>query len=946
MPVDRRQFLSSVTLATAGLKFIPEAWGLPQENHVPAGESKAYGSGYFGNWIEDEFGLPAFHYTCDQINDPNAVTQVNPGLLSSTEHVHQVGNDRIVALASNYGHVRVRQDEGAPKFLNDFAPERGQFAGGFGYLTDGKAVLSTYYPGNAKVLDRTFGNKVFSTPSFDRIFGIGYFRKKVAGEVYAIDQVIFAPFGDDPVLVSQVTITNHGQSDVNLRWVEYWGCQLYQFSFRGFMQGFAGKSMHELRRDFSNRFEHHFKNLEDGSGMLERKEFLGRDQAEERQFQGMLAYLEKNPNSFLTAPDKNAPKQADFDDLNPAQTFLVSLDGPAEGMTTNGKDFFGAGGVNNPSGLGRNLDGNLSKTGPESALLLERRINLKPGESRTLTFLYGYLPSGADLDALATKYRRGAQTALAESSREWKKKGMRFSTESEPWVEREVTWNYYYLRSGLTYDNFFHQHILSQASIYQYVMGFQGAARDPLQHVLPFLFSDPEIVKEVLRYTLKEVRPDGSIPYGIVGHGMPMPTTSDNSSDMPLWLLWAVSEYVLATRDVRFLDSDVLPVYGQQERASVRALLARCYKHLIDDVKTGEHGLMRMLHDDWNDALVPGWVPQSSLDECVQKSESVLNSAMAAYVFDCYALLLIYAGDEERSVSLIRRKAEEHRSAVRQQWTGKWFRRAWLGPTQGWLGEKGMWIEPQPWAIIGRIASEEQTPILVKAIDEELRRASPIGAVQLNDSPDRIAHGVWKMEPGTQVDGGVWPSLNQTLIWALAAADGTMAWDEWKKNSFARHAEVYPEVWYGTWSGPDVLNSASSKKPGETTGGAPFGWTDFPVLNMHTHACPLYSLAKLLGLEFTAAGVVLAPRLPLSSFRFDSPLLGLIKSARGYEGWYNPSARNTWSVRLALLPEELKRLQRIEVNGNRIHARVVDGVVEMRGLGGEGSPLRWSVVSG
>ncbi len=202
------------------------------------------------------------------------------------------------------------------------------------------------------------------------------------------------------------------------------------------------------------------------------------------------------------------------------------------------------------------------------------------------------------------------------------------------------------------------------------------------------------------------------------------------------------------------------------------------------------------------------------------------------------------------------------------------------------------------------------------------------------------------MEPGTQVDGGVWPSLNQTLIWALAAADGTMAWDEWKKNSFARHAEVYPEVWYGTWSGPDVLNSASSKKPGETTGGAPFGWTDFPVLNMHTHACPLYSLAKLLGLEFTAAGVVLMPRLPLSSFRFDSPLLGLIKSARGYEGWYNPSARNTWSVRLALLPEELKRLQRIEVNGNRIHPRITDGVVEMRGLGGEGSPLRWSVVSG
>src|SRR6266852_9776012 len=194
MPVDRRQFLSSVALTTVGLKFMPDAWGLAAENHAPACESKAYGSGYFGNWIEDEFGLPAFHYTCDQINDPKAVTHVNPGLLSPTEHIHQVGNDRIVAIASNYGHVRVRQDEGAPKFLNDYAPERGQFAGGIGYLTDGKSVLSTYYPGNAK--------------TFDRTFGIGYFRKKVAGGDYAIDHVIFAPFGDDPVLVSQVTIVN------------------------------------------------------------------------------------------------------------------------------------------------------------------------------------------------------------------------------------------------------------------------------------------------------------------------------------------------------------------------------------------------------------------------------------------------------------------------------------------------------------------------------------------------------------------------------------------------------------------------------------------------------------------------------------------------------------------------------------------------------------------
>src|SRR5215472_16564416 len=654
MPVNRRQFLEDGALAVAAWKLRPEA-GAQKPSGTGTGNHPTYGSGYFGGWIEDEWGLPAFEYRCDQINDTKARTDLNPGILGASEHIHQVGNDRIVAVASNYGHVRVRQDEGAPKFLNDYAPERGYFGGGFGYLTDGNATLSTLYPGNAK--------------SFDRIFGIGYFRKKVSGGAFQIDQIVFAPFGNDPVLVSQVTVTNSGPAEANLRWIEYWGCASYQFSFRAFFTVFAGKSLHDWRRDFGTRFAHHVRALENGSGLLETKEFLGPDEALERPFQAAVANIEKRGNPFLTAPQKDVPRNADFEDLNPPRTFLVSLDGPADRMSSDGKDFFGAGGAANPSGLGRELGGDLSQTGPETALLLERKFSLHPGESRTLSFLYGYVVSGVDLDDLVTKYRRSSSQAFHESSQQWKRRALGFTTSEAPWAEGEVVWNYYYLRSGFTYDDFFHQHAISQGGIYQYVMGFQGGARDPLQHVLPLLLNEPELVKEVLRYTLKEVRSDGSLPYGIVGHGMPMPTTLDQSSDLPLWLLWATSEYLLATRDLRFLDADVVTVYGANAgRDSVRNLLARCYRHLVEVVKTGEHGLMRMLQGDWNDALIAAWVAPSSVPECVAKGESVLNSAMAAYVFDHYARALVYAGDDGRLSSDIRRKAEEHRQAVGGQW--------------------------------------------------------------------------------------------------------------------------------------------------------------------------------------------------------------------------------------------------------------------------------------
>jgi hypothetical protein len=641
-----------------------------------------------------------------------------------------------------------------------------QFSGGFGYLTDGKETLSTLYPQNGA--------------SFDRIFGAGYLRKKVARGNYSVDQVICAPFGDDPVLLSQVTIANHGAAPAALRWIEYWGTLVYEFSFRPFVEQMSGLGRPvDLRRRFGQRFAHRFRALEHNLGLTESKQFLGRDPKEEAAWQRAKSNLAAHPNSFLGAIPETVP-EATYDDVNPPATFLISLDAPSTGLSANGKTFFGSGGAAKPDGIGRALDGDLATTGSDSALLLERAINLAPGEQKTLYFLYGYLPDGFDAASLAAKYRARAATTLKDSSAEWKKRGMRFSVGSDPWVERETIWNHYCLRSSLTYDDYFHEHILNQNGIYQYVMGFNGAARDPLQHCLPFLFSDPEIVKTVLRYTLKEVRADGSIPYAIVGHGAVGPMVTDNSSDMPLWLLWTASEYVLASRDVAFLDQEVptFPLYGQTAgKERVRKLLERCYRHEIDHVGVGAHGVMRMLNDDWNDGLLSVWA-QPAFAECVAQGESVLNSAMAAWVFDLYARLLDYAGDKDLAAQ-VRQSADAHRAATARQWTGKWLRRAWLGPTLGWVGESTLWLEPQPWALLAGVTTPEQSRELIRNMDELLRRLSPIGAVQMNQGPDAPKGGIW--EPGTSVSGGIWPSLNQTLVWALARHDPAMAWDEWKK---------------------------------------------------------------------------------------------------------------------------------------------------------------------
>jgi hypothetical protein len=719
--------------------------------------------------------------------------------------------------------------------------------------------------------------------------------------------------------------------------------------------------MQDLRRNFGERFTHHLEALEGNTGLLESKHFLGRSAEDEQAWKDLQKYLAANPTGFLGGPVQEQG-EAKFEDLDPPATFLASMDAPADSFSGSGKAFFGAGGVHNPAGLAHELDKDLSARGAESALLLERKLKLGPGESHTLYSLYGYLTKGKKAAPLIEKYRSQVSTVWAQSSHKWRSDGMRFSTKEEPWVKRELTWDYYYLRSNLTYDSFFQEHILSQGHVYQYIMGFQGAARDPLQHVLPFIFSNPRIVKEVLRYTLKEVRPDGSLPYGIVGYGMVMPTALDNASDFPMWLLWVTSEYVLATRDVAFLNQVVptYPVYGPTAgKETVRNLLARCYRHLVRDVGVGEHGIMRMLMDDWTDALVLEHVPSKLRDEYLRTGETTLNSAMACYVFDFYARMLTYAGADAEIAAEARAQAEQHRKAVRAQWTGRWFRRAWLGPTLGWVGEDSLWIEPQPWAIIGGVTTPEQSRVLVRSVDEMIRQPSPIGAMQISKGSRTAEEMGGKI--GTGEDGGVWPSLNGTLVWGLALVDGKMAWEEWKKNSFANHATVYPDIWYGVWSAPDTLNSVLNEYPGQTmlsdvlmkqrdvkaplefTGD--FGWTDFPVMNMHPHAWQLYMVAKQLGLDFTAAGVEMTPKIPLGSYRFESPLLGLVKSEHGYEGWYAPFAKaGAWTVTLHLSQEESKQFTSAEVNGKKGPIeRGANGEIELKGEGGPGQPLRWSV---
>jgi hypothetical protein len=98
-------------------------------------------------------------------------------------------------------------------------------------------------------------------------------------------------------------------------------------------------------------------------------------------------------------------------------------------------------------------------------------------------------------------------------------------------------WHSYYFQAAVSFDTFFNEHIIDQGTAYRYSAGFQGAIRDPLQHAMPLLHSRPDLVRSVLRYSLKQQLkqphrvsptepvnfPDSMIGSGVLRPGTPRP---------------------------------------------------------------------------------------------------------------------------------------------------------------------------------------------------------------------------------------------------------------------------------------------------------------------------------------------------------------------------------------------------------------------------------------
>jgi Glycosyl hydrolase 36 superfamily, catalytic domain/Glycosyltransferase family 36 len=775
--------------------------------------SSPVGSGAFGNWRTDRFGLPSYRYTIDELRDPRAR---QPELGGGTDAWSQVGNGHVLADAFNHGYVQVWSQDRRYEWTNRYDPAARHFAGGYGYLRAGRLVVSTLYD------DRPAGSRSV------RDFGVGYFHRTTGSAGLAIDEYVYAPFGDDPVLLHDVTIRNQTARTRRVSWFEYWDVNPF-------------------------------------------------DQATKTQIgTGAVRWLP----SLRALAATQLPTAAD---RSPLTVFAAALRGRLSGHVGDARTFFGTGRRAVPAAVaaGR-LTGALAPAAPSgqagrAMFGFSAPVVLAPHASITLRYLYGASHASA-LRGLVRKYSRPV-ARLAASEQAWRSwLGQVDFGRGRAWLSRELQWDAYMVRSGATYEECRGRHIISQGGYYQYEFGFQGAFRDPLQHMLPMIYADPALAKDVLLYSAQEQpRAGGQIPYAM--SELCKPIRGGNSDDLDLWMLLAASEYGLATRDLRVFSQPV--AYADRGRGTLWQHLKLAFAH--QQSLLGPHGgYLALDNGDWSDFSTT----------YLQMTESTLVTAQAAYIYPRLALLADVLRDR-RFAAALRLAAARALATTRAQLTpGGWYARGYAGTRQ--IGTGVIFGEPQPWAILAGAPNATQAQTLVAQIRRFL---TGVGAPPQVHGPARIGSS---QSPATNdpavtehshpaiagnaavFPGGSWYAINGWLTWALGTlaptvpAARTYAFSEFERNTLAAHAATYPAHWDGIVSVDDLCRSFYSLAPASCGAGLTTGYEG---QIMHQPAWSLFDAIRLAGITPTASGFEIRPELPFRTFSLALPQIGV-----GYRG--------------------------------------------------------------
>ncbi len=465
---------------------------------------------------------------------------------------------------------------------------------------------------------------------------------------------------------------------------------------------------------------------------------------------------------------------------------------------------------------------------------------LKRGETRTFHLVTGLADhrNFADVQQQVDALFAGAELNNPTEglfARQWKARLPDLAAEKDEVLRREMLWNAHMVEASATYSDYYKETFIPQGTVYCYHFGDNISNRDHLQAALPACYTNPELAKSTIRYVIMHSEVDGEIKRGDAGFGYSPPSLY-KESDEQLYFFNTLAEYLLITKDYKFLTEKVVYYPAEDgKRDTLLNVVKKYFIYLRDEIGTGQIGLVKMLNSDWSDSFFHEYSP----NRYSWSAESQLNSAMVLAIFPKLMDALQKSGTPQ-AAGLIT-ALESYRSTIEQVFMKdlgdrKFAARAYLNYDVR-FGLDKVCIEPQGYVLQMPNLSNARKKEMYAYIKSKLLAPEKTG-MRTRETP------LWKGKPEGE-DGGIWFSLEYPVLLGVATFDKPEAWALLKQFSFDTHARNYPNYWVGQWTAPDDLNSTLSTREGLYAFWEPDLRRAFQGYCSHPHTWPLFCYFKL-----------------------------------------------------------------------------------------------------
>jgi cellobiose phosphorylase len=319
-------------------------------------------------------------------------------------------------------------------------------------------------------------------------------------------------------------------------------------------------------------------------------------------------------------------------------------------------------------------------------------IELKPGESKDLIFLMGYVENPVEEKFIAPgvinkktahemikkfSSTQQVENAFKELKEFWDQllNVYQLNHPDEKLARMVNIWNAYQCMVTFNFSR--------SASYFESGIGRGMGFRDSNQDLIGFVHQVPERARERIIDIASTQLEDGGAwhqyqPLTKRGNAL----TGGNFNDDPLWLILSTTAYIKETGDKEILD-EMVPYDNDESKATpLLEHLRRSFYHVVNN--KGQHDLPLIGRADWNDCLNLNCfseTPGESFQTTENKEGGVAESVFIAGLF------VLYGGEYIKLCRFIGKKdeadeAQKHVDAMvkaieNHGWDGEWFVRAY-----------------------------------------------------------------------------------------------------------------------------------------------------------------------------------------------------------------------------------------------------------------------------